>query len=186
MKISYAISLLTTLVFCSISSNSFAQEIKTLKTLDGSVVYCDKDAEQSTFGSKQIYVQVVGANKTDKSHEPSLKISVVKCQNSKWVVDSKPSAESYIAPNGAKVAVRYSEYEVLILSNDEKVLAQMPLNELASAGVQTLTTSMDKSKDSTQSFEVLVRANRTIKSSDGYNSTDLVTFGTFRIQFKNQ
>lgn len=183
MKISSLLSAAAFALVGSLSQNAMATEAKVFKTLDGSVVLCGSQKSlPSAPGTKSVLVELVSQNADQKSLGTSLKVSVVKCDGEKWVLDSNPGYEKYTAPNGETVEVQYSDYEALVVSKDLDVISVDTLADLNKLAAENFSTSIAKSNENPQDLEVVVRAKKTVKASGGYTSTSVETFGSFRLR----
>ncbi|MEK2645829.1 hypothetical protein [Bdellovibrio sp. BCCA] len=159
-------------------------EVQTEKLLDGLAVYCNAQATPVP-GNKAIKVELVSEKSTEENNEATLKVSVVKCEDSKWVADHLPNSESYVAPNGLKVNVTYSNYELIFVNSRYEVILRTSLEQL-NTGVdqQDYSMSVAKANEDTHELEVFVQATKTVKVENGYQYSEPTRFGGFRIRVK--
>lgn len=184
MKSKLFLSFLTTATLGAFAQNAMADsKAKVFKTFDGAAVHCNGSYKSENLpGSKNVLVELVGEKASVLSHEAALKVTLVKCQGSQWRLDQTPTLETYTAPNGANVEVQYSDFEVLLVNKDFKVISQQTLTSLGAAGTEQISTLLNKNTENPQDLEVIVRAMKSVKSSDGFTSKGLENFGSFRLR----
>lgn len=159
-------------------------EVRVLKLLDGSVAYCNAQTKYND-GQKVIQVQLTSEKATQKNQDATLKISLVKCENSQWVQDQFPTSEKYIAPNGMKVEVTYSNYRMLLVNSKYEVVLETFLEQLNQGfSHQEHSVVVAKEKQTPQDLELLIQTVKTVKAENGYEFSELMTFGGFRIRLK--
>ncbi|WP_374075370.1 hypothetical protein [Bdellovibrio bacteriovorus] len=159
-------------------------EVQVLKVLDGSVAYCNA---QSSFtgGQKFVRVELVNEKATQQNQDATLKVSLVKCDKGQWVADRLPTSEKYVAPNGMQIEVTYSNYQMLLVNKSYEVLLETSLDQLNQGGVQQdYSVAIAKEKETPQDVELLIRAIKHVKAENGYEFSELMTFGGFRIRLK--
>lgn len=184
MKSKLFLSFLATATLGAFTQNAMAEsKAKVFKTFDGAAVHCSRSIKSTPLaGSKNIMVELVGEKPSVLNHEASLKVTLVKCNGSQWTLDQNPSLETYIMENGIKVEVRYSDFEVLLVSKDFKVLSQQSLTSLGAAGVEQISSLLNKNQENPQDIEVIVRAIKSVKTSNGFASKEMENFGSFRLR----
>lgn len=178
---------LTVVVLSSLSQNALAESsAKVFKTLDGAVSRCGvENSVGQKPGSKNVLVELVGEAASQKSHGTSLKVSVVKCDGAKWVLDQNPTIEKYTAPNGESVEVQYSDYEVVIVDKNSNIVALESLGAVKTSGEEQISAAIAKNSDNPQDLEVIVRAKKSLKASGGFLSETTESFGSFRLRITN-
>ncbi|WP_413943367.1 hypothetical protein [Bdellovibrio sp. HCB-162] len=158
-------------------------EVQVYKVLDGSVAYCNSKSNYS--GQKVIRVELLNESATEQNQDATIKVSVVKCQDSQWVVDQLPTSESYVAPNGLKVEVTFDNYEMLLVNKKYEVLLETSLEQLNKGQAQQdYSMAIVKEKETPQDVELLIRARKTVKAENGYEYSEVIMFGGFRVRLK--
>jgi 23S rRNA-/tRNA-specific pseudouridylate synthase len=178
---------LTAAVLGTLSQNALAESsARVFKTLDGAVSRCGvENSVENKLGSKNVLVELVGESASQKNHGTSLKVSVVKCDGGKWVLDQDPAKEKYTAPNGESVEVQYSDYEVMIVDKGSNIVAVESLGAVKTSSEEQITASIAKNNDNPQDLEVIVRAKKSVKASGGFSSESTESFGSFRLRITN-
>lgn len=167
-----------------ISMGSIAQaEVQIFKLMDGSAAYCDSNQNFRSEGSKAVKVELISENTTGDNQNTTLKVGLVKCENSVWVNDRFPSYESYKTLHDVKVEVFYNNYEMLLVDKNSKIILQTTLDHLnAGTPAQTTTAGITKTKENPQDLELLIRTVKTVKADNGVEFSEVVVFGGFRVR----
>ncbi|MFV8249036.1 hypothetical protein [Bdellovibrio bacteriovorus] len=152
------------------------------KVIDGSVAYCDSSRGTPEAKAKVVQLSLINASSSDEEQQTTLRVAMVKCQNAQWVLDSAPTHESYVAPNGANVEVTYSNYEMLLVNKYSEVLLQTSLEHLNQGAVQEQSVSFFKTREVPQDVDVIIRTRKHVKADNGIEYSETVTFGSFRIR----
>lgn len=159
-------------------------EVQVLKVLDGSVAYCNAQSKYNN-GQKFIQAQLLSENATQENQDATLKISLVKCENSQWVQDQFPTSEKYTAPDGTNVEVVYSNYRMLLVNSKYEVVLETSLEQLNQGRPhEDFSVAIAKEKQTPQNLELLIQTVKTVKAENGYEFSELMTFGGFRIRLK--
>ncbi|KHD89120.1 MAG: hypothetical protein OM95_04640 [Bdellovibrio sp. ArHS] len=162
-----------------------AETANLFKTFDGSMVHCQGDQKSlNAVGSKAIQVELINPASSQKNLDASLKVSVVRCQDSRWVMDNNPARETYIADNNVSVEVKYSNYEALIVDKDYQVVSVLNLGDVESQSAQTQSLSVNKTAENPQDLEVIVRATVEVRASNGYYQKEVRNFGSYRLRIQ--
>lgn len=172
------VSVVSLLMFASVSQ----ADITLNKVLDGSTAYCDGSRMAPAAQEKVVQLSLVSASANDDQQQTTLRVSLVKCLNSQWQLDTDPTRESFIAPNGAKVEITYSNYEMLLVNSSYDVLLQTKLEHLNNSSVQEQSVSFFKTREIPQDVEVIIRTRKHVKTDTGVEYSEPVNFGTFRIR----
>lgn len=159
-------------------------DVQVFKVLDGRSVYCDSSREASAQNEKVIQLSLIEERNSQDNQDTTLRVSLVKCQNNEWTEDLSPASETYIAPNGMKVEVQYTDFELLLVNKNYEVLLQTSLDHLNRGGFQDRTLSFSRSRDLPQDLDLLIRGRKHVKAEDGYSYSESFTFGGFRVRLK--
>lgn len=182
---SHALKALSTLVFSSVISNiAFAESMtKIYKTFDGSVAYCGiENSIQSPQGSKNILIQTVKQNQTEDENKTTLKVSVVKCDGKKWVLDSNPTFEKYRAFNGETVEVEYKDFQIMIVDKHHEVVQFEMMEQMKKQGQSVISVDIETANEPQDDREIIVAAKKIVRSSGGYSETTRESFGSFNLK----
>ncbi|WP_374027582.1 hypothetical protein ACES2J_15510 [Bdellovibrio bacteriovorus] len=152
------------------------------KVIDGSVAYCDSTRGIPAPTAKVVQLSLISSSSSEEEQETTLRVSLVKCQDSQWVLDSAPTRESYVAPNGVKVEITYSNYEMLLANKNSDVLLQTDLEHLNQGAVQERSVFFYKTREVPQDVDVIIRTRKNVKADNGVEYSESVTFGSFRIR----
>lgn len=163
-------------------------DVQIFKILDGSVATCSASKEttsQRIAGSKILSISLEQDLSSADQAEPVLKLALVRCgDNGAWELDTNPSSEKY-SLNGIDVEVSYSNFEMLLLDDAYNVVLQTKLDYLGQANSEVQSLKIVKSKQKTQDLQLIIRTKKTVKASNGYQFSDTVTFGGFRVRLNN-
>lgn len=162
-----------------------AETARLYKTFDGSVVRCQGNQKSnSSLGNKAIQVELISATDSQKDLDASLKVSVVRCEDSRWVMDTNPSRENYVADNNVAVELTYSNYEALVVDKNYQVVSVLNLADVETLSAQTQSLSVNKTSENPQDFEVIVRATVEVRASNGYYQKEIRNFGSYRLRIQ--
>lgn len=181
-----ALTFLATLTL--LNKTAFAESsAKVFKTYDGAVARCGGETtnSQQGFGTKRVIVELMSEAAADKTHNADLKISVVKCDGKKWILDQAPTTEQYVAPNGDNVEVKYSEFEALIVNDRFQIVSTANLSKLTTQSEDQFSAQIKKENVNPQDLEVIVRAKKSVRSSGGYMAEEKENFGSFRLRLNH-
>ncbi|WP_413587031.1 hypothetical protein [Bdellovibrio sp. HCB274] len=155
---------------------AFASSV--VKVLDGSVAYCNSTASNNK--GKFVAISLITESSSPADQDVTLRVAMVQCKNGRWVGDSQPSLDKYTAPNGVKVETSYSNYELLIVDKNYRILLQAPLQDLNAGSYQDQSVTLNKA-DLPQAYELIVRSQRSVKAANGVRYSERINFGTFRL-----
>ncbi|WP_413612326.1 hypothetical protein [Bdellovibrio sp. HCB-110] len=151
------------------------------KLLDGSVAYCNSQMDISK-GEKFVGLELIKSASANQNENPTLKISLLKCENGNWVQDQFPNVEKYVAPNGMKVEVTYSRYQMLLVNNEGKIILETSLDQFnRNQSSESHSLSLANEKGTLQEVDLIIRALKTVKAENGYEYSEPTVFGGFRI-----
>jgi hypothetical protein len=154
--------------------------------LNGSVVRCSDLQKQNDFiNQKYARVELDKNSYSALDHTADVKVSIVSCNNGAWEIDRTPFSHSYIAYNGERVDVSYSDYELLVvdIEGDSSITHRSSLD--LSKGVVVVSKILATSAGHSPQKELIVTAAKTVTTASGYLDTKRVSFGSFRLTFEN-
>ncbi|WP_413558014.1 hypothetical protein [Bdellovibrio sp. HCB209] len=172
-----ALVLLTALF---VSPSVFASSV--VKVMDGSVAYCNEGTTHTK--GKFVSIGLIDESSSQTSKDVTVRVSMVKCQQGAWIADSQPSVERYTAPNGVKVKTSYSNYELLVVDKNFRVLMRASLQDLNAGSFQDQSVSIDKS-ELPQAYELIIRTQRSVNAENGVKYSERINFGIFRLHARN-
>ncbi len=181
---SQTLKVLSSLALSAVISNTaFAESMtKIYKTFDGSVAYCGiENSIQSPQGSKKILIQTV-KNQSDDNSKTTLKVSVVKCDGKKWVLDTNPTFEKYRAFNGETVEVEYKDFQVMIVDKNHEVVQFEMMDQIKKQGQSVISVDIETVNEAHDDREIIVTAQKNVKSSGGYSETTRESFGSYNLR----
>lgn len=176
---------LSILVLSTVISNvAFAESMtKIYKTFDGSVAYCGiENSIQSPQGGKNILIETVKQTQTEDESKTTLKVSLVKCDGNKWILDSNPTFEKYRAFNGETVEVEYKDFQIMIVDKHHEVVQFEMMEQLKQKGQSIISVDIETANEPQDDREIIVAAKKTIRSSGGYSETTRESFGSFNLR----
>lgn len=172
------VSVLTVLLA---SSTVFAN-VQVFKILDGSAAYCDSTRETQAPQQKVLRLQMLNERGTEDTQDATLSVSLVKCSGGQWTLDTTPGLEKFTAPNGAQVEITYSDYELLLVNKNYDILLQTKLDYLTTSAVENQSLSVTRTREIPQDLEVIIRARKHVKASNGIEYSETLAFGGFRVR----
>ncbi len=159
--------------------------VKLVKSYDGAKVHCGPSATPPEIASKVIQMELLADNSTEDQVQVQIAMTIVKCDGTKWVVDSHPSDGSYktIGGDGSQLAVKekYSEARLNILTDERVFLGQIKMDQLFKDGTLTTDISIPKNLIADHQLQLTLLANKTVAASNGYSDVLPTIFGSFNL-----
>lgn len=153
-----------------------------VKVLDGATAHCNADRKRALKNEKVVMVSLLH-EKSSKNHlELDLQVSLVKCMGSSWVVDPRPSVESYQALDGTSVVVTFNQFKLLAVNKNYEILGEVALNQLHRQGRQVVSISIPQVNGSSQEVEILIQALKHVSADSGIEYSETFNFGSFRLR----
>ncbi len=192
IKLLSSILLATSLLSGAVS----AADLKLFKTFDGKVVYCHgkKDFDATSF-DKAIQIEIVNQTVEEEFVQSDLQMTLVKCVDNRWVLDSSPSNETTQAVvrnrstnslDNVRVETAYRNYEFFAIDEGNKVFAQGNLDLLEKNGKQLISLKLPSDLLEKNSLEIFVRTISSFQASNGTRSDGnrYVIFGSYRLELR--
>ncbi|WP_374029939.1 hypothetical protein [Bdellovibrio bacteriovorus] len=160
-------------MFLYLGSLAFAAKI--VKSVDGAVRQCPASVEDTVrLGDKTLLINLKNAATVGEDENLVLSVSVVQCKNGRWVQDPNPDFETYKTDDGKTVEVFYKNYRFYLLNQEGAVLLQTELTP-------SVQTTVNRTKEKSNVFELIVTVEKTYRVSDGYEFSRWESFGTFNL-----
>ena len=162
------------------SANAMA-DVNIVKAVDGSKATCTAQTPAAQAGKtpKVLSIATKTLNQYGDLQEVRFNLWMVVCNAGQWDLDMSPLAETYTL-NGVEVNVQYTQFKFYVVDADSNPLVAADLTVFNKVGMESKNLMIDTSK---KGLQVVVKAIKEVKASNGYEFSEPVNFGTFNLVF---
>ena len=183
----FKVSFFGLLVAGVVSSASVAMaQVEVFKLLDGHNVTCSANKNESTptdLGQKVLMISLTQDSSTQTDVNPTIKVEMVVCDSGRWVADKSPLNESY-SINGIDVEVTYSDFQLYLVDENYNVLLHTTLTAFGEGKTESEALSFARTKETEQRLQLIITAQKHVKGSNGYEFSERLSFGAYRLRVK--
>ncbi|WP_413612265.1 hypothetical protein [Bdellovibrio sp. HCB-110] len=153
------------------SSLSYAKKLE--KPFDGASRSCI--AGQVTSHEKLIHMSLTPSE--------TLNIKIIKCEHQaestyQPKLDTSPNREAYATSEGVKVEETFSQFELVVTTEENEILEVIDLKQISTTGTQEVNLPNAKGQ---QSLLLFLRAQRTVKAANGVNENFQQAWSPYRL-----
>lgn len=156
-----------------LGSTFSVQAAEVVKILDSQKALCPEPSSANYSNNEMIL--------TMRVVKDSLILQFVKCQEGRLLPVTSNKNHQYMF-DGITVSESYSQFKLLIQSENLSEVRTLSLSNLGEMGAVTLPLSALRLADR-QSVDLQVQSKRLTKASSGYADFDFINWGTFRLKF---
>ncbi|WP_374073543.1 hypothetical protein [Bdellovibrio bacteriovorus] len=153
------------------SSLSYAKRLE--KPFDGTSRSCIEG--QVKPHDKMVHMSLTSAE--------TLNIRIVKCERQtdstyQQKQDTSPGKETYVTPEGVSVEETFSQFELVVTTEENSILEVIDLKQLSTTGLQEVNLPNSKGQ---QSLLLFLRAQHNIKAANGINEIFQQAWSPYRL-----
>jgi hypothetical protein len=149
-----------------------AAEINNL--MDGQKAYCPGPQSSRYLNSDKLISM--------KIEKDQLVIQAVTCTGQQLQSDQNLKRNEYKTVDGVLVSEVYTDYELIMQSEDLQQAQVLKLAHFEDSGVARVNLK-DLKKWSSNSIDINIQSRRQTKASSGYADVDFISWGSFRLRF---
>lgn len=163
------------LLLLSTSLLTFSVNAAVIKNvMDGQKAYCPEPQFSRYLNSDKLISM--------KIEKDQLVVQAVTCGGQSLQSDRNLKLNEYKTADGIQVSEVYTDYELIIQSEDLQQAQVLQLAHFEDSGTARINLK-DLKKWSSNSVDVNIQSRRETKASSGYADVDFISWGSFRLQF---